>query len=120
MTIEHLIISFLAGFGSGFVGAATGGAGLISIPALIFLGLSPSSAIATNAFASFGMVTSAVPKYAKAKQLRLKPVLKLIPLTIAGGFIGSKLLVHVHVDDTIFSVVIGVIMLVLIPVILSD
>jgi uncharacterized membrane protein YfcA len=120
VNIEHIIISFLAGVGSGFVGAATGGAGLISIPALIFLGLSPSSAIATNAFGSFGMVTAAVPEYARAKQLRWKPVLKLIPLAIAGGFIGSKALTHVRVDDSTFSVVIGVIMLVLIPVILSD
>ena len=120
MNIEHVIISFLAGFGSGFVGAATGGAGLISIPALIFLGLSPASAIATNAFGSFGMVTAAVPEYARAKQLRIKPVLKLIPLAIAGGFIGSKLLVHARIDDSAFSIAIGVIMLILIPVILSD
>lgn len=120
MNLTHILLSFLAGVGSGFVGAATGGAGLISIPALIFLGLSPSSAIATNAFGSFGMIASAVPEYAKAKKLRLRPVLKLIPLTIAGGFIGSRALVHVHVNADTFSIVIGAIMLLLIPVILSD
>ncbi|HVV66795.1 MAG TPA: sulfite exporter TauE/SafE family protein [Candidatus Saccharimonadales bacterium] len=120
MNVEHILLSFLAGLGSGFVGAATGGAGLISIPALIFLGLSPSSAIATNAFGSFGMVASAIPKYAKAKKLRWKPVLKLIPLTIAGAFLGAKALVHLHVNDSLFSVVIGVVMLLLIPIILSN
>lgn len=120
MNVEHILLSLLAGVGSGFVGAATGGAGLISIPVLIFLGLSPSSAIATNVFGSFGMVGAAIPEYAKAKKLRWRPMLKLIPITIAGSFLGAKALVHLPVNAETFSIAIGVIMLLLIPIILAN
>jgi uncharacterized membrane protein YfcA len=47
-------VTFAVGFAATFVFVTTGGVGMITIPALIFLGLSPQSAIATDIFALFG------------------------------------------------------------------
>lgn len=44
-----LLVAF--GFLAAFIDSVVGGGGLISIPALMFTGLSPSTAIATNKLA---------------------------------------------------------------------
>jgi uncharacterized membrane protein YfcA len=49
-----LIVTFCVGFAATFAFVTTGGVGMITIPALIFLGLSPQAAIATDLFALFG------------------------------------------------------------------
>lgn len=48
MDIINLLMIFAVGVIAGSFGALTGGGGLITIPALIFLGLPPHSAIGTN------------------------------------------------------------------------
>lgn len=48
------IATFCVGFGATFVFVTTGGVGMITIPALVFLGLSPQAAIATDIFALLG------------------------------------------------------------------
>lgn len=50
----ELIATFCVGFAATFAFVTTGGVGMITIPALIFLGLSPQTAIATDLFALFG------------------------------------------------------------------
>lgn len=52
--VLDLIATFAVGFAATFVFVTTGGVGMITIPALIFLGLSPQAAIATDLFALFG------------------------------------------------------------------
>lgn len=49
-----LLVTFAVGFAATFAFVTTGGVGMVTIPALIFLGLSPQSAIATDIFALFG------------------------------------------------------------------
>jgi uncharacterized protein len=49
-----LIATFCVGFAATFVFVTTGGVGMITIPALIFIGLPPQAAIATDLFALFG------------------------------------------------------------------
>ncbi len=118
MDITQTIIALLAGVAAGFVGAVTGGAGILSIPALIFLGLPTNQAIATNALATLGMVVSALPSYYKAHQVRVRTGIQLIPLAVVGGFIGSKALVRVDADA--LTVVVGILLLLLIPVVLLN
>ena len=48
MDIINLLMIFAVGVIAGSFGALTGGGSLITIPALIFLGLSPYSAMWTN------------------------------------------------------------------------
>jgi uncharacterized protein len=49
-----LIAMFSVGFAATFVFVTTGGVGLVTIPALTFLGLSPQAAVATDIFALLG------------------------------------------------------------------
>ncbi len=116
MDITHIIISFVAGVGAGFIGAITGGGGLLSIPALLFLGLPVDAAIGTNRFAAFGVIGAAVPQYYKAKKIRWHTAAKLVPIAMLGGFIGSKALVHINTNA--LSVVVGILLLLMIPVVL--
>jgi uncharacterized membrane protein YfcA len=49
-----LFATFAVGFVATFAFVTTGGVGMITTPALVFLGLSPQAAIATDIFALFG------------------------------------------------------------------
>lgn len=91
---------------------------MITIPALIFLGLPPDRAIATNALSIFGALASALPRFSRAKATRWGTGLKLIPLSIIGGFIGSKALVRTNADA--LYVVVGLLLLLLVPIILLN
>jgi uncharacterized membrane protein YfcA len=116
--ILNMGISFIAGIAAGFMAAVTAGAGILNIPVLIFLGLPANSAIATNALATMGVIASSLPKYYKAKKVRMAVGLKLTPLAIIGGFIGAKALVRT--DASALETVVGVLLLLLIPVILLN
>ena len=48
ITLGSLLIMFLVALGGGFLDAIAGGGGLITLPALLLLGLDPLAAIATN------------------------------------------------------------------------
>ena len=101
-----LAVPLLLGLASGFIaGIATGG-GMINIPALIFMGLSPSAAIATSGLTITSSVTSAF-KYHRSKLINLRQVLPLFPLACIGGIIGSKLLLGIdqHIMEHIFGAI---------------
>lgn len=118
MDVTHILISFLAGIAAGFMAAITGGAGILSIPVLIFLGLSANSAIATNVLSTMGVIATSLPLYYKAKKVRMTTGLKLIPLAIIGGLIGSKALVHTNADT--LEKAVGVMLLLMVPIILMN
>lgn len=92
--MEHLsieIILFLMAFGflASFIDSVVGGGGLISIPALLFIGLPPSAAIATNKLAStMGSLTSTV-YFIRQKKVDMRIMKRLLPFTIVGALIGA-------------------------------
>lgn len=118
MDVLHIVLSLLAGIGAGFLGAVTGGGGLLSIPALIFIGLPVDVAIATNRFSAFGIMMAALPRYYVAKKIDWKIAAKLVPIAILGGFVGSKTLTHINTQ--LLSVLVGVLLLLMIPVVLLN
>lgn len=66
MSALTLALLFLAGFAGGFIDAIAGGGGLITVPALLAIGLPPQVALGTNKLqASCGTII-AVWRYAKA------------------------------------------------------
>lgn len=115
MNIWHIIISLLAGIAAGFLGAVTGGGGILSIPALIFLGLPIDVAIATNRLAAFGIISAAIPQYQKAKKIQWKLALKFTPVAILGGLIGAKALIHIN--TSVLSLIAGALLLLMIPIV---
>ena len=84
-----LMILIVFGFVAAFIDSVVGGGGLIALPALLFTGLNPASAVATNKLAStMGSATSNIVFY-RSGNLDLKSAFKLVPLTFIGSIIGA-------------------------------
>lgn len=63
-----LIILIVFGFLASFIDSVVGGGGLIALPALLFTGLSPASAVATNKLVgTMGSLTSTFMFYRSGK-----------------------------------------------------
>jgi len=116
--IFEILISLIVGLTAGFMAAITAGAGLVTIPVLIFLGVPTNSAIATNSMATLGMFASSLPRYYEAKRVKMRTGLKLIPLAIIGAIIGANVLVRV--DAEALTVVVGILLLLLVPAVLLN
>jgi len=87
VTLELWQIGLLAaaGFAAGIVDAIAGGGGLVTLPALLALGLPPQVALATNkGQAAFGAITSFLSFWKKGGIDRPR-----IPLGFIGGFVGA-------------------------------
>lgn len=63
-----IALLFFVGTIAGFFGSTVGGGSLLSIPFLIFLGLPPQVAIATDRFGGLGQATTALFKFWKSKK----------------------------------------------------
>jgi uncharacterized protein len=92
--IVLLLAALLLGLVSGFIGGIATGGGLVSIPGLIFIGLPPSAAIATNNLNGISSVSSAL-RFHKSRKLQFRGMLPLLLASFLGGLAGSKLLLHV-------------------------
>jgi uncharacterized membrane protein YfcA len=92
--VDHALLLFAAAFAAGSLNAVAGGGTFVSFPALIFAGISPIQANATNTAALFpGTMASAGAYRGALKGYRGK----LIPLIISamlGGAIGAWILLH--------------------------
>ena len=65
-----LALLFLAGLAGGFIDSIAGGGGLITVPALLAVGLSPQAALGTNKFQSSCGTLLAVIRYARAGMMK--------------------------------------------------
>lgn len=84
-----LVILVVFGFMAAFIDSVVGGGGLISLPTLLFTGLPPAAAVATNKLAgTMGSLTSTIMFYRSGK-LELKTIYKLFPLVFFGSMIGA-------------------------------
>jgi len=97
------VISFVANTFSSFSG---GGAGLIQFPALIFLGLSFSVALATHKVASVALGVGAALRYMKSDRLERKFVALILFYGIPGVILGAKFILFV--PERIALVALGV------------
>ncbi|MBR9693046.1 sulfite exporter TauE/SafE family protein [Candidatus Woesearchaeota archaeon] len=108
-----LLLVFLIGIVGSFIGAQVGSGGLITIPFLIFVGLPPQVAIATNKFGSLGLRVGAIHTYWKAKKIRWEFTLGLTLFGFLGAIIGAWLLLKV--DTTLLSRIVGIGVLIPLP-----
>ncbi|WP_407920510.1 TSUP family transporter [Gottfriedia acidiceleris] len=84
-----LIILIVFGFIASFIDSVVGGGGLITLPVLLFTGLNPAGAVATNKLAStIGALTSTYMFYRSGK-IDLKSVSRFFPLTFIGSLFGA-------------------------------
>jgi uncharacterized protein len=111
-----LELVFLIGLITGFIDSTVGAGGLISVPSLIFLGLPPQVAIATDRFGTIGQSFTAGYKFWKAKKIVWEYVPIFTVLSLVGALIGSSLLVEAN--PAILQKVVGMLLLALLPLIL--
>ncbi|MEK6915984.1 MAG: sulfite exporter TauE/SafE family protein [Nanoarchaeota archaeon] len=111
-----LILFFsLVGLITGFFDSLVGAGGLFSIPSLVFLGLPPQTAIATDRFGVIGQAIVAVIKFWKAKKIVWKFVPFLVVLALIGSYIGANFLLNT--DPKNLSKIIAIIIFVLLPLV---
>ncbi|OEH91589.1 TSUP family transporter [Bacillus solimangrovi] len=98
ISIYTIVLLFSFGFLAAFIDAVVGGGGLISIPALLFSGLSPSAAIATNKLASsMGSLTSTIA-FIRSGHVDFRLVIRLLPLVFCGSLLGAYIVNDVSPD----------------------
>lgn len=119
MEILNLIIIALLGISTSFFATLSGGAALIYIPALIFFGLPPSVAIATNRFSSLG-ATISLYKFIRAGKVIYKIALPLVIFATIGSFIGAKILLEINENLLQKMVAIFIILVVLVMIFKKD
>lgn len=110
----HLVGAFGIGVLASVIGTMVGGGSLLSIPFLVFLGLPPQVAIATDRFAGLGAAATAFYKFRAAEKIVWRLVPALAVASLAGALIGAGALVNV--DPASLTPIVGLLVLVLLPV----
>lgn len=115
---QIIAVFFLTLGASTFSGMAGGGGGFIVLPIFIALGLSPQQAVATMKLGAFGVGSGAITAFRK-KSFENR---KLLACLMALAFIVSLFVPHIfrQLNSKTFQFILGAIILVLIPVILSE
>ncbi|MBW2976805.1 sulfite exporter TauE/SafE family protein [Candidatus Woesearchaeota archaeon] len=108
--ISILIIAAIF-FTATFYGSMVGGAGLITIPTLIFFGLSPHMAIGTNKVCAFGTTVGATFGYGKEKKIDYKSGFVFMFFLVIGAVIGSMTVLSF--SEEIIKKFIGIVMIVI-------
>jgi len=88
-SVWHYVILFGTGLAAGFVDTIVGGGGLITLPVLLSLGLSPQDVLGTNKFQSSFGSGSATFHYARAGVVDLEDCRLGILFTLIGTSLGA-------------------------------
>lgn len=89
MPWEILALLLFAGLTAGFIDAIAGGGGLITVPALLWAGLDPQTALGTNKMQSVFGTTVAVHRYATAGLIDWREVRLTLVVTFLAAVIGT-------------------------------
>lgn len=90
ISLTWIIALMMVGFAAGYIDAVAGGGGMLQLPALLFVGVPPVSALATNKIVGFTGTLLAVIKYTVEKKVYWKLVFyAAIPCLIA-AYLGSR------------------------------
>lgn len=108
-----MLLLFLTGLLAGTVDAIAGGGGLISIPLLLSMGLSPQLAFGTNKMQSTIGTLNAVYKFYRKGYINLKPALRGVVFSLIGGLLGSfaSQLIHADFLKKIIPILLAVVLL---------
>jgi len=95
---EELIIICSLGFLAAMIDAIAGGGGLISLPALLLVGVPPHFALGTNKFAAtMGSLASSIT-FARSGKISFSVVKWQIPFTLIGTCLGVWSVLHISSD----------------------
>ncbi|WP_041230737.1 sulfite exporter TauE/SafE family protein [Deinococcus peraridilitoris] len=107
-----LLFALPLAFLAGFVDAIAGGGGIITIPTLYFMGLSPAQVVATNKLlAIFGGATASVQFWRKGHVDRAL-ILRIAPVALLGSTLGARLVLGFDDDELFRNIIAALILLV--------
>lgn len=104
--LEQVLLFFISIVANGLSAMAGGGAGLLQFPALLFLGLSFSVALATHKVASVALGVGATFRHLKEKRLSWKFALHILFFGLPGVVLGALLILSV--PDDVAKVALGI------------
>lgn len=93
MNPRQAIFLFFAGALGGALNAVAGGGSFVAFPALLFTGVSPIAANATNTLALWLGVTASGGAYRKHFKISRRVMIPLILTSVVGGLMGAVLLI---------------------------
>lgn len=111
MTIVDAIWLIVAGLFAGFINTLAGSGSLITLPLLMFLGLSPHQANATNRVAIFFQNLVAVRNFRQQKMLHARQELYLVIPALIGSAVGASL--AIQVNEEVLNTFIGILLFVM-------
>ncbi|MGM9988035.1 MAG: sulfite exporter TauE/SafE family protein [Bacillaceae bacterium] len=88
----------LVGLFSSFVGTLAGGGGLISLPAMMIIGIPVQLGIATNKFSSGVAAFTSVLYLLKNKEFTIKTIIMHVVIAFLGGCLGAIITSHLTED----------------------
>jgi len=95
---------------AGCVDAIAGGAGLITIPAMLAFGVPPAAAIATNKLGGVAGTLSATLHFVRKGQIKLRQSLLMVATAFAGAVAGGFLLTRI--DGKILAAIVPVLLVI--------
>jgi len=118
MTAGETFILFVSGLAAGFINAVSGGGSMLTLPALIFVGISPGIANGTNRVAVVAQNIAALITYHRLQVADHRLAFSLCVPTTIGAVLGA--LISIRLDDGQFRTALGVALLFLVgPVLLE-
>lgn len=94
MALHTAIFLFFAGALGGALNAVAGGGSFVAFPALLFTGVAPIAANATNTVALWMGVTASTGAYRKHLDISRRIMIPLAITSVIGGIAGAYLLLH--------------------------
>jgi len=86
----ELLLIFILGFIASFIGTNVGGAGLITVPLLIFLGLPSQVAVATNKIGGLGLTSIGLITFHGGKKVNYRIGIPIAVFSMVGAYLGSN------------------------------
>ncbi len=96
LSLEVLFALFFVAMVAGFIDAIAGGGGMLTVPALLSVGLPPTQALATNKLQSSFSSFSATWYFFRAGLLPIQSMMVAVICTFIGAALGAILVQHVH------------------------
>lgn len=115
MEIWHVPLLFSAGLVAGIVNTLAGGGSMLTLPALIFIGLPPSLANGTNRVAVLIQCITATAGFHTSGVSRFRFALLLSVPAIVGAVIGAQ--ISVELPDWLFQKVIAFVLLAMVALV---
>lgn len=101
--VDFFILLFIATIANGLSALAGGGAGLLQLPILLFMGLPFSTALATHKIATVALGIGSTARYWKESIIELRFAIFVIAFGLPGVIIGALVILAINEKVATFS-----------------